>query len=770
MAITAETRNDIIELVVAAYNAAPGTTLLNELVAIIDGGGTLADVAVELTTNAEWTSRYPTFQTAEEFAAEWLGNIVPEASAEAIAEGTAVVVGVINGGGSFADIITEGANFLSALDEADASFGTSAANFNNRVEVAAHHTVTLEQAALSSGALDGVTSTDSTVDTAKDSLSGTSNVGQTFTLTSSIDTITGGAGNDRIIAGTQAGNATLSAGDTLVGEGGTDTLVIANSGVAAGNNAAAFATANISGIEVIEYTSGAAAQPLNITTNSSVTAVNVVAGFGNEIDLTLSQAATLTGVVDNSGGAGVTLDYASSTGPADSATVILNGFNPNTTNLEDLDIPDVETLTFNVTSSSTIIGLDIDATTVNIMGSGFGTFSTVVQGDGASASLVTKVDGSGSSLGFFFDNDSAAAADETVTGGDGVVGDTYRTNFANLTKDDKYDLAGGGTDTISFSDAVDLSSVAAAAAFNAAVTNVEQIDVDGAGTLKINGDAVTQTLWSHDSTGAITLTNVASADTLNVQADAVAASTANMKLGQNTFNLGLNGTSTAVSDMSAGLTLVGASTVNIASDGSSSNANANKLALTTDDNGSIVISGDGGLILTTTQNTGTTGLSINGSASTGILDITGTPDADILIGGSAKDQLKGGDGADTMTGGAAADTFTVAITSAGVASTDFAAALDTITDFATGSDKLEFGAAAGSAANYAEAAAAVADFATAQTAAAAALNGTVLYSVQQVGSDVYVFYDADGTIDAAGTEVVKLTGVSLTGIAQADVV
>ncbi len=35
MAITAETRNSIIELVVTAYNAPPGTALLTELVAII---------------------------------------------------------------------------------------------------------------------------------------------------------------------------------------------------------------------------------------------------------------------------------------------------------------------------------------------------------------------------------------------------------------------------------------------------------------------------------------------------------------------------------------------------------------------------------------------------------------------------------------------------------------------------------------------------------------------------------------------------------------
>ena len=48
MAVTAETRQDIIELVVTALDAAPGTTLLTELVGIVNSGGTLADVAAAL--------------------------------------------------------------------------------------------------------------------------------------------------------------------------------------------------------------------------------------------------------------------------------------------------------------------------------------------------------------------------------------------------------------------------------------------------------------------------------------------------------------------------------------------------------------------------------------------------------------------------------------------------------------------------------------------------------------------------------------------------
>ena len=57
MAITAETRTDIIDLVVAALDVAPGTTLLSELVALVDGGGTLADVAANLTARTDYLAK-----------------------------------------------------------------------------------------------------------------------------------------------------------------------------------------------------------------------------------------------------------------------------------------------------------------------------------------------------------------------------------------------------------------------------------------------------------------------------------------------------------------------------------------------------------------------------------------------------------------------------------------------------------------------------------------------------------------------------------------
>jgi len=146
MAITAETRQDIMELAVAANNAAPGTTLLSKLVAMSESGSSLLDIANELADSASFKATYPTFQTATEFATEFLGNLVPEAGADAVAEGVAIIEGLLAAGSSRGEIILEAASYLSALDESTAGFGSSAALFNNRVEVATAHTITNEEA------------------------------------------------------------------------------------------------------------------------------------------------------------------------------------------------------------------------------------------------------------------------------------------------------------------------------------------------------------------------------------------------------------------------------------------------------------------------------------------------------------------------------------------------------------------------------------------------------------------------------------------------
>jgi len=258
-----------MELVVTAFNAAPGTTLLSELVAIADEGS-IADVAAFLTAHAEWTKRYPSFQTAEEFAEEWLGNLIPEADADTMAEAEATVVGLVNGGSSFAEIILAAQDFLSSASEDDASFGTSVANFNNKVEAATTHTITNESAGLSTDVLASVTSDDSTVTAA----TAPSTAGSAYKLTTGVDTITGTANDDTI----SAIYTTFNSLDTIDGGDGNDTLVLTDAGTKAWTVSTGATVKNVETVRITN-TNGEASGAVAATTESvAITFADVAVG------------------------------------------------------------------------------------------------------------------------------------------------------------------------------------------------------------------------------------------------------------------------------------------------------------------------------------------------------------------------------------------------------------------------------------------------------------------------------------------------------------
>lgn len=88
---------------------------------------------------------------------------------------------------------------------------------------------------------------------------GDANVGQTFTLTTGVDTLTGGAGNDTFNASVTGTSATLGGLDSIDGGAGTDTVNIADSAVA---GTAAFALPTGMVIKNVET--------LNVTTNGNI--------------------------------------------------------------------------------------------------------------------------------------------------------------------------------------------------------------------------------------------------------------------------------------------------------------------------------------------------------------------------------------------------------------------------------------------------------------------------------------------------------------------
>ncbi len=597
---------------------------------------------------------------------------------------------------------------------------------------------------------------------------------QPFTLTDGIDIVNGTSGNDTIVAGTKAAAATLTGGDQIDGGAGTDTIKLYGQ-----VNTANFNGANIKNVEVVDAYFDNLASTLNVAANSGVTTVNVgdstvtnAAGTGQiTVTAAKAQAVGITGTILNDtttsaagNNANVTFAFSDVTGGADTATLNVNNakFAKNAANLlgagSGVTIAGVETLNIAATGTNALGNL-LTANTTKMVITGAGSLSATLS---QAAGLTKTIDGSAATGNLTIDNKAAAAADESIKTGSG--NDVYTTQFANLTKDDVIDL-GTGTDSLRFSDAATINSTASAAAL-AKVTGVEQLGTVGT-ALTIDGDFVSQTSYYTSGVGSVVLSNIANNADVTLATGVIGASSVGMKLGANTLNVNLTG-STAAADATAGLTVTGSATVNVKSSGVDGVAN-NVLDLTAADNQSVVVTGSQNLTLTATAAIGTTGFSIDGSAFTGKLTVTGTAASDIVKGGSGDDIISGGAGAvsDTLTGGAGADTFVLTTGLTGITATG----AEVITDFVTKSDILKVGIA-GSATTYTEATTAVADFTAALAAANAAFTlaaGGVQINAQQVGSDVWVFVDSNdsGAINA-GDVIVKLVGVDLTGIEAGD--
>jgi len=524
MAITAETRTDIIELVVTTLNAVPGTTLLNELVAIVDGGGTLNDVAANLTARADFQGIYPLFQTAEEFANAWLGTLVPEASAEALAEGVAVAVGLLNGGATRADLMIEAQTFLSGASESDASFGTSAANFNNKVEVATYHTVTKKQDASDLTALQnvlsGVTSNDTSVTTANTAIdTGNVDVGaKSFIHTTGIDTFTGGAAGDTFtgqIDDNTASANTFNAADTIDGGAGTDVLNVIADTSGAGLNLPAATISNIENIFIRNVSGQALTADANIPSGekqlwadrstSAVTFSNVgsgvtvgIKGDGSSANaaVTANHSVTVTSGSlaidgDTTGGA-VTIGGASMS----TLTIASTG---GTNKLASLALPAAnKTITIDATTGldlgTGITGSTATDGTITVNGAG-----AVDLGSGAILNAYDTVDASGNSGGVTVTLD--AETDTKFTGGSGKDKVTTGAALSTGSVD-----AGDGEDTLTVAATAHITST-----IGKKYTNFELLTLADGQTIDMDHVAGITGVTVNDASAGATIVNDLSA-------------------------------------------------------------------------------------------------------------------------------------------------------------------------------------------------------------------------------------------------------------------
>ncbi|KQT51987.1 hypothetical protein ASG43_20625 [Aureimonas sp. Leaf454] len=634
----------------------------------------------------------------------------------------------------------------------------------------------------------------------------TPNAGQTLTLTTNVDNVSGTANNDTIVAAQSetATSNTFQSGDVVNGGGGTDTLRIV-----ASNTTAQTVIPTLTSVENIEYQGfGAAANTLNLATSTGVQNVALVNGTSN---LTVTNVASLIGVGASNATNGnlvVTYNTATVAGTADVQAVTLNNSTGTT-----IRTNGVETINLAVTGTNGISSgartfndnavASTTVTTVNVSGTG-----SVVLGN-TFANTTTTFNASANTGGVFAT--FADGGNVTATGGSG--NDTF--NFgAGLTATAGAVLGdvvngGTGTDTVRVTTAGDLSAATAAAPFST-LTSIERVAFDGTG-VTLSGATFTNagvTNIELNTVGNDTINGAGSARTYEFGAANTGDAAFNLTAGSTTLNLALLGTVREVGVNGVASTAeVGALAITPAGVPSATNVTAINLAslgnftagTLADAGGAVgltagtfnstgVITAANGSTLTVTGNAAldiagsTNNITVNASALTGSLVVegsafTGTAGA---VGGAVTTLTQ--TGVDTISLGSARDVVQFladgsssgiiqTVGTAGAATANGNVFVDVINGFTAGAtgDRLDI---AGVAATYTALAAATQTAinglsganATLLSAANAAADGNAAtgWTAFSFQNQTYALYEANA--DAAGGFVNADTLVQLTGV------
>jgi hypothetical protein len=742
--ITAATRSDIVELAMGMLNQAPSTAMLNTLIEKSTAGSSIQDLADYIATTDAFTAEYPSTQTAREFATEMFAKLITGGTLDA-AINTAVIdllEGLLTAG------TTKAAGFVAVIDylsntanNTNADLGDISKSFQNRASAAEYFSITKElggstdaelAAAIASVTSDAATLT--AANTAADTTASAEAVvaGQTFTLTTGLDTPTGATSDDTFsaTAATVAGVTvtTLNAGDNLKGGDGTDTLSLSNtsatSAFGAGINTSSIENLSVNAVTTTSVDASLMAGLTGITNNGSLAA------------LTVSGLTTIptVSVIASSANTTATIGAAATVGTADEMTVTLNGastvsastitaegiekFNVNATGTASGALTKSITLQSATLKDVAITGTAASALTVNLGGATTATAGSVTGNAAANTVALTADAADTISVDLGAGNDlivlGAISKSQTIAGGDGIdtlVAGASITNTA---------LVGTGLNVSGF-EAV--SAGAVSVALPTATNTISAVSFTGDGG-SVAGVASGATI-AQAAAGTNTVSNTTgwtgAADSLNVVVGSVAAGGAltqslvatgvetatitnnQLATSTDTRSVGVSSASltkmTVISSIDAPLTITGGGkalaeldasgvvgdvteSVTLATAGSKVTTGTGDDTITFVAGANTAVTGDGKD--TVTGGTGADTITTGAGADT----ITGGKGNDVMDAGAGKDTITGGEGADTMTGGADADTFIVGGSNTSLASYSTATAPDVIKDFVSGTDKL----------------------------------------------------------------------------------
>ena len=470
LSLLSTTDTQIIRVIEALYNQRPGNTYLSNYQTFVTENS-IDGFANALAANFSSS-------TDAELAAIVTGNLG--------LTGDAVTAGNDYLEGQFAAYPTErGAVILAAMNalstmESDATYGAAAALFNADV------TASLTYSSVATNT--AVVSSDAAADVA---------AGQTLTLTTAVDTLTGAGGDDTFTADNTGTSETTSAADQLDGGEGSDTINIFSDGAIAG-------VPQLTSIETANIYDEDADIDLSATAYSSLTSVSFTRGDG-DLDITVGANVATVGFTDfevhandivlalNKASTAVTLNTAVLTGGTGddisltgaalvTATVNATG----ATAFGELDLAGAKTVTLNATGKTTFVdSITTSATlgTLTITGAGAVDLSALDVG-------FTTVDASTATGGLTAE---LGTNDDTVltgsTGNDTITADT--TNV--LATGDKLAVdAGDGTDTLVIAATADIDTAADGARYTnfETISSVDSVDmslVAGVTNLTITG-------------------------------------------------------------------------------------------------------------------------------------------------------------------------------------------------------------------------------------------------------------------------------------------
>ncbi|MES2999414.1 MAG: hypothetical protein V4787_01875 [Pseudomonadota bacterium] len=369
MAITATERTEIEKLLVLMFNAAPGANYLSLVTTMFEQSGhNLQTVANALDDLGAFADLHPNFQTAAEFAADFLTPLGLQGDAFA----TNFVIDKFNAGVPKGEIMYEALQALNGVDATyPAQYVAAKAILVNKAAVSEYYSVTKDISNTDIGilqtVLSGITADTATVTAAKGEIdSGTRGVqGIEADLSPTQDTVTGTNAADLVNGLFGSTDATYTAGDSIDGGAGSDRLNL----VATGTTASANVTVkNVESIN-IQDTVGATFNALLVQNSPAINFTNTVKGQTSTVN-----NAALASTIGLAGAGNLTVAYASVAGATDTANLSFNGASAATVDIANGN--GVEAVKIATTGTNVVtLAAGTAAGTVTITGDGTNTFT-----------------------------------------------------------------------------------------------------------------------------------------------------------------------------------------------------------------------------------------------------------------------------------------------------------------------------------------------------------------------------------------------------------